>query len=75
MLAFCRGIKGMLQEYCNFYGMVQCNGQMLPIAVMLRRNFLRYVHTMPCGTQWPSVARPRDKSCAMPQVYVDVASA
>ncbi len=36
---------------------------------------LRYVHTMPCGTQRQSAARLRGKSCAMPQVYVDVASA
>ncbi len=35
---------------------------------------LRYIHTMPCGTQRRSVARLRGKSCAMPQVYVDVAS-
>ncbi len=36
---------------------------------------LRYVHTMPRGTQRQSVARPSGKSCAMPQVYVDVALA
>ncbi len=36
---------------------------------------LRYVHTMPRGTQRQSVARPRGKSCAVLQVYVDVASA
>ncbi len=30
---------------------------------------------MPCGTQRRSAARPRGKSCAMPQVYVGVASA
>ncbi len=36
---------------------------------------LRYVHTMPRGTQRQSVARPRNKSRAMPQVYVDTASA
>ncbi len=36
---------------------------------------LRYVHTMPRSTQWQSAARPHGKSCAMPQVYVDIASA
>ncbi len=36
---------------------------------------LRYVHTMPCGTQRQSAARPHGKSCAVPQVYVDVALA
>ncbi len=35
----------------------------------------RYVHTMPHDTQRQSVARPHGKSCTMPQVYVDVASA
>ncbi len=36
---------------------------------------LRYVHSMLRSTQWQSVAKLRGKSCAMPQVYVDVATA
>ncbi len=39
------------------------------------KSTLKYVHTMPRGTQRQSAARLRGKSCAMPQVYVDVASA
>ncbi len=35
----------------------------------------RYFHAMPCCTQWQSAARPRGKSCTMPQVYVDGMSA
>ncbi len=43
----------------------------------MQRNIcmLRYVHTMPRGTQRQSATRLRGKSCAMPKVYVDVASA
>ncbi len=40
-----------------------------------RNKLLRYVHTMPRSTQWQSAARSRGKSCAMPQVYVNVMSA
>ncbi len=36
---------------------------------------LRYVHTMPRGTQLQSVARLRGKRCAMSQVYVNGALA
>ncbi len=46
-----------------------------PASSTLVKLSLRYVHTMPHGTQRQSVARLRGKSCAMPQVYVDVASA
>ncbi len=35
----------------------------------------RYIHTMLRGTQQQSAARLRGKSCVMPQVYVDIASA
>ncbi len=33
---------------------------------------LRYIHTIPRGTQRQSAVRPRGKSCAMPQVCVDI---
>ncbi len=37
-------------------------------------SLLRYVHTMPHGTQWHSMTRSHSKSRAMPQVYVDIES-
>ncbi len=39
------------------------------------KEFLKYIHTMPLGTQRHSVATPHSKSCAMLQVYVDIVSA